>query len=170
MPQIAQISETFASQLFWLAIAFGLIYLIIGRFMLPKIEGTIDARDRRIADDLAAAETARRAADETEEANRARTEANRAEALKVTQAAKDASARETEARVKSADAEIGARVEAAEARIRAAADAAMADIETVAAEAAQEMVAKLSGSQVPRERAAEAVKAALAARAEVAHV
>jgi F-type H+-transporting ATPase subunit b len=162
MPQIDQISEIFASQLFWLIISFGLIYVVIGRSMLPKIEATVDARDKRIADDLAAAERARAEADETEEAYRQRMDQNRAEALKVTQAAKDASARETEQKVKAADAEIGERTAAAEARIRSAADAALADIETVAAEAAQEMVAKLSGAAVSRDRAVEAVKQAMA--------
>ena len=78
MPQIAQISEIFASQLFWLVVTFGLIYLIVGRGMLPKIEATVEQRDRRIAEDLAAAESARRTADETEEAYRLRTEQNRA--------------------------------------------------------------------------------------------
>ena len=161
MPQIAQLAATFGSQLFWLIITFGLIYFVIGRGMVPKISSTVEARDRQIADDLAAAERARALADETEEAYRIRTEASRAEALKVTQAAKEASARETEQRVKAADAEIGERTAAAEARIRAAADATMADIETVAAELAQDMVAKLSGASVSRERAADAVKAAM---------
>jgi F-type H+-transporting ATPase subunit b len=161
MPQIAQISETFASQLFWLIIAFGLIYIVVGRGMLPKIEATVSQRDNRIAEDLAAAERARAQADETEEAYRIRTETSRAEALKVTQAAKEASARETEQRVKAADSEIGERTAEAEARIRAAAATTMADIETVAAELAQEMVAKLSGASVSHERAADAVKAAM---------
>ena len=162
MPQIAQISEIFASQLFWLVVTFGLIYLVIGRGMLPKIEATVDARDQRIAGDLAAAESARRAADEAEEANRLRTEADRAEALKVTQTAKEASARETEAKVRAADVEINARVRDAEERIAAAAAAAMADIEAVAADAAQDLVAKLSGATVSRDQAAQAVRGALA--------
>jgi F-type H+-transporting ATPase subunit b len=162
MPQISQISEIFASQLFWLIVSFGLIYLVVGRGMLPKIEATVDQRDRRISEDLAAAERARAEADQREEAYRAQVEANRAEALKVTQAAKQASALETEQRVKSADAEIGRTVETAEAEIRRAADAALIDIEAVAAEAAQEMVAKLSGASVSREQAAAAVKAELA--------
>ncbi|HEY0445697.1 MAG TPA: ATPase [Allosphingosinicella sp.] len=158
MPQIDQISEIFASQLFWLIISFGLIYVVIGRGMLPKIEATVEARDQRIAEDLAAAERARAQADEAGEANRLRTEQNRAEALKVTQAAKEASARETERKVKAADAEIGERVALAEARIRSAADAALTDIETVAADITREMVAKLSGAAVTREQAAQAVK------------
>ena len=162
MPQISQIDATFASQLFWLAITFGLIFLVIGLGMVPKISGTVEARDRRISDDLQAAELARSAADQTEEAYRLRTEQNRAEALKVTNAAKAASALEAERKLKAADSELGERVANAEARVRSATDAALADIDTVAAEAAQEMVAKLSGAQVSREQAAQAVKAALA--------
>ena len=49
-----------------------LIYFGIGKAMLPKIQSTVEARDKRIADDLAAAEAARVAADETEAAYRAR--------------------------------------------------------------------------------------------------
>jgi F-type H+-transporting ATPase subunit b len=162
MPQIDQISEIFASQLFWLVLTFGLIYLIIGRGMLPKIEATVDARDQQIAGDLAAAEAARRTAEEIEEANRVRAEADRAEALKVTQAAKQKAAGEAEQKVKAADAETNARVTAAEARIRDASQAAMGDIETVAAEAAQELVARLTGKTVSRDQADNAVKATLA--------
>ena len=161
MPQISQISEIFASQLFWLIVSFGLIYFVIGRGMLPKIEATVDQRDRRISDDLAAAERARAEADAREEAYRAQLEANRAEALKVTQAAKQTSARATEQQVKAADAELDQKIGAAEAEIRKATQAALSDIETVAAEAAQEMVAKLSGASVSREQAAEAVRVAM---------
>src|SRR3546814_7466513 len=107
---------------------------------------------------LAEAERARAAADETEEAYRAKTEVSRAEALKVTQAAKDASARETEQKVKAADAETAEKVAAAEARIREAADAAMSDIETDAAEAAQDMVARLHGTNVTKAPATKAGK------------
>jgi F-type H+-transporting ATPase subunit b len=162
MPQIDQISEIFASQLFWLVVTFGLVYLVIGLGMFPKIEATVDARDKQIAGDLAAAEAARAAAEEIEEANRARAEANRAEALKVTQAAKDAAAREAEQKVKAADAQTETKVAAAETRIREATTAAMGDIENVAAEAAQEMVARLTGKAVSRDQADNAVKAALA--------
>jgi len=59
MPQIAQIVDTYASQIFWLLIVFGLIYFGIGRSMLPKIESTVEARDARIASDLAAAASMR---------------------------------------------------------------------------------------------------------------
>ena len=161
MPQITQLPFIYASQIFWLAVTFGLIFFVIGMGMMPKIQSTVAARDKRIADDLAEAERARAAADETEAAWRARMDESRAEAMKLTAAAKQETARETETQIKAADAETNARVEAAEARIRSASEAAMAEIETVAAEAAQEMVARLAGVTVTRERAAVAVKEAL---------
>jgi len=161
MPQIQQLPFIYASQIFWLLLVFGTIFFVIGRGMLPRIESTVDARDRQVAEDLASAERARAQADEIEAAYRARIEASRSEAMRVTEASKQETAREAEARIKSADAEIGTRTQAAEERIREATRAAMADIENVAAEAAQEMVAKLADVTVSRERAAEAVKAAL---------
>ena len=162
MPQINQLSDVLYSQLFWLLLTLAVIYFGIGKAMLPKIMSTMDARDDRIASDLAAADEARRRADETEEAYRARIEASRGEALKVTAAARQESARATEARIAEIDAAVRDKVEAAEVRLDAAARAAMADIENVAAEAAQEMVAKIAGLSVSRDEAAQRVKAVMA--------
>ncbi len=162
MPQLAQFHEIFWSQLFWLALVFGLIFFVIGRGMLPRIESTVESRDSRIAADLAAAESARAEIDEAEKAYRLRMDAGRGEALAMIQAAKQEMAREAEQRIRAASAEIGARIEAGEARVRAATNAALSDIESVAAEAAEEMVAKLAGLSVDRKRAAQAVKTAMA--------
>ena len=162
MPQIEQLPFIFASQLFWLAVVFGLIFFGIGRGMLPKIQSTVEMRDRRIADDLAAAQAARAAADETEAAYRARMEASRAEALKLAGEAKQAGARSTEEKVRAASAENDARIAEAEARIRASMEAAVGEIERVAAEAARDMAAKLAGVTVSEEEAAAAVRAELA--------
>lgn len=161
MPQIIQLSEVFYSQLFWLLLTLAVIYFGIGRAMVPKIEATMEARDSRISEDLAAADAARRAADETEEAYRSRMNESRGEALKVIGGAKQESARATEGRVREADAAIRGRIEAAEAQLRAASEAALADIENVAAEAARELVARLAGLSVSEADAAQAVKAEL---------
>jgi F-type H+-transporting ATPase subunit b len=162
MPQINQLALVAYSQLFWLLLVLALIYFGIGRMMLPKIQSTVDARDKRIADDLAAASAARAAADETETAYRARIDESRAEALKVAAAAKASSALATEERMQAANAENAATVAAAEARIGAATKAALAEIETVAAEAAQDMVRRLAGVSVSAGEANKAVKAAMA--------
>jgi F-type H+-transporting ATPase subunit b len=163
MPQIAQIAATYASQIFWLLIVFGLIYFVIGRGMLPKIEATVDARDQKIAADLAAAEAARAKADETEAVYRANMADVRASALKAKADAKSAATLEAEKRVKAVDAELADKMAAADAALKAAQVKAIGEIESVAAEAAQEIVAKVSGLTVDKAAAESAVKAALAA-------
>ena len=161
MPQITQLPYIFASQLFWLAIVFGIIFFGIGRGMLPKIQGTVAAREKKIAEDLERAQAARARADETEAAWRARMDAARAEAARLAQEAKQESARQTEAKVKAAADKIGLKVESAEKKIREALESARAEIEAVAAAATQEMVARLTGIKVDRTEAAQAVKAEL---------
>ena len=162
MPQIAQIAETYASQAFWMLVVFGLIYFGIGRSMLPRIEATVDARNSRVADDLAAASRARESADATEEAWRTRMAAARNDAQAVTAAAKDTAAKAGVARVKQADMAANDRVADAETSIRASTATALASIEGAAVEAARDMVAKLSGAQVPPDAAAAAVREAMA--------
>ena len=159
MPQIAQLPLIFWSQLFWVALVFGFIFFVIGRGMLPKIQGTVELRDAKIAEDLERAQSARAEAEETEAAWRARMDTARAEAARLAQEAKQESARETEARVKAAADKINLKVETSEAKIRDAVSSARAEIEAVAAEATQEMVARLTGIDVARQEAAAAVKA-----------
>ena len=162
MPQINQLADVAFSQFFWLLLVLGAIYFGIGKAMLPKIQSTVEARDQRIAGDLAAAQAARASADETEVAYRARIDAARGEALKLAASAKQEAARDTETRMRSANEETQAKVEAAEARIRTAADAAMGEIEVVAADAVRDIVTRLAGVSVSEQEAAAAVKAEMA--------
>jgi F-type H+-transporting ATPase subunit b len=161
MPQLSQLSEVYLSQFLWLAIALGFIFFVIARGMVPKIQATVDAREQRIAGDLEAAQKARTAADEMEAAWRARMDAARADAARIAQEAKSQSGRDTEAKVKAAADKINQKVESAQAQIRDAVNAARAEIESVAVEATQEMVRRVSGVSVDKKEAAAAVKAEL---------
>ena len=159
MPQLSQLSEVALSQFLWLAIALGFIFFVIGRGMVPKIQATVDAREKQISADLERAQQARAAADETEAAWRARMDAARAEAARVANEAKQASARDTEAKVKALADKLVLKVSSAEAKIRKARESARAEIEAVAADAAQSLVATLTGIKVDKKAAADAVKA-----------
>lgn len=162
MPQIAQLAETYASQIFWLLIFFGFTFFVIGRGMVPKVMATVEARDSQIAADLAAAQAARDEADRQEEAWRVRENANRADAQAVIAKGKADAAKKTEQRLAKAQAKIDAKLAEAETRIASARDAAMGEIEAVAAEAAQDIVQRLAGVKIAKPAAAKAVKEAMA--------
>lgn len=162
MPQIAQIGEIYASQLFWLVVFFGLIFTVIGIGMMPKIQSTVDARNARIAADLQEAETARETADRLEDVYRERMDQSRAEAARLAAEAKTQSARATEARVAEADKAIGAKIEAAGVRIAEVRASARAELQAVAAQATQAMVDRVAGLRVDEAAASSAVAQELA--------
>ena len=161
MPQLSQLSDVLLSQLLWLGIALGFIFFVIARGMVPKIQATVASREQQIAGDLEAAQRARAAADETEAKWRERMDQARSDAARIAHDAKQASAADTEAKVKKAADKIGLKVDAAETRIREALTAARSEIEAVAADAARDMVVRLTGLEVDPKDAAEAVKAEL---------
>jgi len=162
MPQIAQIGEIYASQLFWLLVFFGAILVVIGYGMLPKIQATVDARDAKIAADLKAAEGARESADALEEVYRGGMDKGRAEAGQLTSNAKAAAAKSTEAAVAKADKAIAANIDRAIAKIAEARAAALAEIETVATDAAQQLVTRVAGIDVDADTARATVAKELA--------
>lgn len=162
MPQIAQIAETYSSQIFWLLLTFGFVFFVVGRGMVPKVQATVDARDSKIASDLATAKASFAKADELEEEWRAKENASRAETQAVIAEAKAKAAKANEAQLHEADAVISARIAAAEAEVQAARSKALTEVEAVAADAAAEMVLRVAGTQVSPVAATEAAKAALA--------
>ena len=162
MPQLSQIGEIYASQLFWLAIVFALIYFGIGKAMVPKIERTVDDRNARIAGDIAAAEAARATALASEQAYQAGLDSARGKATVAIGEAKARAAAQTEAKLKASDTVMAGQLADATARIDASKTTALAEIETATTDAVEQIVAKLSGVAVDRATIATRVKAELA--------
>jgi hypothetical protein len=54
LPQLD--TSTYPSQLLWLVIVFGALYLLLSKVLLPKIANALETRQSRIAADLAQAE------------------------------------------------------------------------------------------------------------------
>ena len=154
MPQISQLALVYQSQWFWLLLTLAVIFFVVGRGILPKVEATVDQRDAQIAADLAEAEAA-------EEAWRAKINVAHGEAQAVTSAAKEKSAKDAAKRVATADKKIAEEAEKAAAELDAARQSALTEIEAMAAEAAGEIVAKLTGSKVDAKTARAAVAKAM---------
>jgi F-type H+-transporting ATPase subunit b len=151
----------YLSQWFWLLLVLAAIFFLVGRGMVPKIEATVDRRDAQIAADLAEAERLREEADAIEEGWRAKINAAHAEAHDLAHAAKDRSLRDTETKVAAADKKLAAEAEKAAQSLDEARRGALAEIENLAADAAREIVAKLTGAKVDETAARAAVAGAL---------
>ena len=64
MPQLD--FSTFASQIFWLAVTFGLLYFTLARHSLPRVREVLQSRQERIRSDLDKAEESKRQAEAIE--------------------------------------------------------------------------------------------------------
>jgi F-type H+-transporting ATPase subunit b len=161
MPQLTQLGLVYQSQWFWLLLVLAVIFFVVGRGIVPKVEATVDLRDAQIAADLAEAERLREEADATEEGWRAKINAAHAEAHELAHAAKDRSLRDAEKRIATADKKLAEKAEEAAKALDEARQGALAEIEAMATEAARDIVAKLTGAEVDAKAAKAAVAGAL---------
>lgn len=147
----------FASQLFWLAISFALLYLLLSRFVLPRIGGAIEERRDRIADNLDAAADMKAQADETVKAYEKELADARARAAAVAAEAKADADKDIAEATREADAELDAKLDKSEQRIKASREQALAQVRTIAAEAAASVADRLAGLDVSQADAETAV-------------
>jgi F-type H+-transporting ATPase subunit b len=138
-------SETFLSQIVWLAITFGALYWLLSKFVLPQIGAILEERRARIARDLDEAQQLKaeaEAAGAAYEKSLADARAN-AQAIAAEQHAK-ASA-ESEAARKALETGLGTKLQAAEAQINASKAKAMESVRGIAIETVPSIVGQLVG-------------------------
>jgi F-type H+-transporting ATPase subunit b len=153
-------SESFPSQLLWLAISFGALYIFMARTALPKVGAVIQARKERIAKDLDDAAAMQQKADAAAAAHEKGLAEARARAQSLAQAARDQLSAEAEAKRMALDVELAARFAAAERQIAATRAEAMANVGAIASEAAGAIVERLIGRPASAEAIAAAIEAA----------
>ncbi|MFT3727297.1 MAG: hypothetical protein QM759_05710 [Terricaulis sp.] len=134
----------FASQLVWFALTFIAMYLILSRFVLPKIGGVLHKRATTISGDLD------QAAQKSAEADAAKTAMDKAvaKARADARAMVDAARAETQAKLnaeqEAAEKRLAAKIEAEEAKVNAARGKALADVPGEAAQLARAIADKLA--------------------------
>lgn len=141
-------TEMFPGQIFWLAITFALLYVMMAYVALPRVARTQDKRQAAISDELAAAAAASEAAKSTiaqyERAlSEARMQAQAAVGEITAQAAKASMERQAIQQK-----ELTRRLQEADARITKARDAAIGDIRGPAAELASAVIEKITGTKM----------------------
>ena len=153
-------STTFPSQLLWLAITFGLFYLLLKQVVIPRIGGILEVRQDRIAQDLGEAARMKGEADAAVAAYEQELADARTRANVIGQEARDDAKAKAEAERKKVEASLEGKLSEAEARIALIKDAAMRDVGQIAEETASAVVRQLVGSDADKATVAAAVKAA----------
>jgi F-type H+-transporting ATPase subunit b len=141
MPQLD--FSTFGNQIFWLVLTLVVIYFVLTRIALPRIEAVLAERQGTITNDIAKAEELKQKAVEAEEAyNKALADA-RAEAGKIIAEAKAEIQADVDAAAANADAEIAARAAESEAAIGEIRAGAVESVKAVALDAVGEILSAM---------------------------
>ncbi len=155
--------STYASQLLWLAITFGLFYVLMQKVIVPRVGSILEDRHGRIAQDLDEAARLKSEADAAVETYEKELAAARAKASSIGSAARDAAKAKADADRVAIEADLADKLAAAEKRIASIKEQAFADVGNIAEETATAIVDQLVGAKVKDAD----VKAAVAAASEV---
>jgi F-type H+-transporting ATPase subunit b len=165
MPQLNFGHPLVISQVVWLLVIFGLLYVVMAQVALPGVASVLEERKRRIDGDLQAAQAAKGRADEALAEHRAATAKARAEGQAAIAEAVGRAQAEAASRSEELNARLNSQIEQAERRIGAARDSAMGALRQVSADTAEALVARLVGGGAADRAAVErAVDSELAAR------
>lgn len=163
MPQLEQI-WSFPSQIFWLTITFAALFLVIWKVAAPRISSVLEARQRRIEDNLDKAENFKREAEAAIEAYEKAIADSRLEAHElINEIAHSVAAEAAKSEAELAE-KLQARIAESEQAIAKAKQEAIAGLRDVAFDVASAVVEKLSGETPDSTTVNQAVDTALKAR------
>lgn len=150
-------SQTFASQLVWLAIAFVLLYVLMSKLALPRVASIIESRQKRIADDIGEASRLKSESDAAVAAYEKALADARARAQTMANETRDRQAAEAEERRKMLEDALNAKFATAERTIAATKQSAMSNVRGIAEDAARAIVERLIGKSPDEKSVAAAV-------------
>ncbi|MDA9407720.1 MULTISPECIES: F0F1 ATP synthase subunit B family protein [unclassified Bradyrhizobium] len=138
-------SSTFASQLVSLAIFFVALYVIVSKLALPKVGGTIEARQNKIEGDLTEAQALKDQSEAALKAYESELAAARARAQAIANESRDKANAQAEAERKALEEQLAAKLAEAEKTIASTRATAMGNVRSIAADAAGTIVQQLTG-------------------------
>jgi F-type H+-transporting ATPase subunit b len=154
-------TQTFPSQLVWLAISFVLLYVLMAKVALPRIGAIFAERSKRISGDLKAAQDFKEQSDAAHAAyEKALTDA-RTRAQSIANQMREKQAAEADATSKRLEAELHEKLASAEKSIAATRASAMSNVGSIATDTASAIVQRLIGKAPADHEVATAVGEAL---------
>jgi F-type H+-transporting ATPase subunit b len=152
----------FTPMLIWLSLSFGLLYLLMAKIALPRVESILHARAHKITKDIGEANAFRVRSEEAAAAHDKTIADAKAKALALAQETHARLNAETEANRVALEGELNARLAASETQILEMKAKAMGNVEAIASEAAAAIVRHITGKPADDEAIARAIAASKA--------
>src|SRR5580693_4727617 len=138
-------TQTFPSQLVWLAISFVLLYVLMAKIALPRIGAIFEERSKRISGDLKAAHDLKEQSDAAHAAYEKALADARGRAQSIANATREQQAAAAKATNKQLEAQLHERIAAAEQSIATSRASAMSNVGGIASDTAAAIVERLIG-------------------------
>ena len=146
MPQLNP--EFWISQIFWLTLTFGILYLVLSKLILPKISANLESRKSQILENIEAAEKQR----EDSEAKLLEYEdvisKSKLEAKTIFNQAREKALKDINVKKEVLDKQIDEEISGAEDEINTLRNSAPDKINKIAIETSSELIQKLIGAEV----------------------
>ena len=146
MPQLNP--EFWISQIFWLTLTFGVLYIILSKLILPKISSNLELRKSQIQDNIEAADKRRESSEVKLKEYDNIVLKSKSDAKNILGDAKENALKEINAKRETIEKQIDEEIEKVEQEINVLKKSAPEKINRIAKEMASEILKKLIGSEI----------------------
>ena len=146
MPQLNP--EFWVSQIFWLILTFGILYIVLSKLILPKISNNLESRKSKILENIEAAEKQREDSETKLKEYEKIISKSKLEAKTIFNQARERALRDINAKREVLDKQIDEEISKAEQEIKSLRDGAPDKINKIAIETSSELIQKLIGAEV----------------------
>jgi F-type H+-transporting ATPase subunit b len=146
MPQLNP--EFWISQIFWLTLTFGILYIVLSKLILPKISNNIESRKSQILENIEAAEKQREDSETKIKEYEEIITKSRIDAKTIFNQAREKALKDINAKREVLDKQIDEEINKAEVEIKSLREAAPEKINRIAIETSSELIQKLIGAEV----------------------
>ena len=146
MPQLNP--EFWVSQIFWLTLTFGILYVVLSKLILPKISNNLESRKSQILENIEAAEKQREDSEAKLEEYEKIISKSKLEAKNIFSQSREKVLKDISAKREVLDKQIDEEISKAEQEINNLRESATDKINMIAIETSSELIQKLIGAEV----------------------
>ena len=146
MPQLNP--KFWISQIFWLTLTFGILYLVLSKLILPKISANLETRKSQILENIEAAEKQREDSEMKLKEYEEIISKSKLEAKTIFNQAREKALKDINAKKEVLEGQIDEEISKAEEEIKTLRNAAPDKINKIAIETSSELIQKLIGAEV----------------------